>query len=421
MKTPTFDQEQAVELLQSFHLVSGLGVTLLVPDDEAKTVEVLYTDGACYGRCPHCIAKDAADLELWVPTCQREHCKAAVFADRFGGRYFYQCVEDRIFFAAPVVADGGLAAAMLIGPVHIYEVETSRIEGRDLRPFPVRTPAYIEYLSNLLAASAVSVSDSSQSYLRLVKQTSMEQQREIHSAISRRKETEVVEYPIELEASLAHAVEEADAASARALLSEVIGALMASKYVTNIHSLADRAREIMVVVSRAALGAGASSNAVFDALRAYQGELSRLRTNEQVGSCLQRFVEQMVFLVTRLRDVSFEDDSYRAIEYIRAHYNRRLTLEEVASEVGFSPSYFSRLFKKKTGVNFSVYLTQVRVEASKNSLLATDLTISKIAQLSGFDDVSYFNRAFKRAVGVTPGYYRSHRGQIDKSKAFGTE
>ena len=122
-------------------------------------------------------------------------------------------------------------------------------------------------------------------------------------------------------------------------------------------------------------------------------------------------------MVSRLRDVNYEDDIYRAIGYIRANYNKKIMLNDVASAVGFSPAYFSRLFKKKVGSNFNTYLNTVRIEAAKNSLLSTDLTVAEIASLSGFEDVSYFTRIFKRQVGVAPGHFRSRRGQVGKSKS----
>lgn len=418
-KQPTekqlFDYDQAVELLQAFHKVSGLGGALFVPSGEDR-VRILHALDSCKGRCPRCVSVQDDGTDSWAPACQRVHRTAAHMADRFGGRYFYLCEEDRIFFAVPVVADGGLAAALTVGPVHIFEVEENRVLREGLKKFPVRSPAYVHHLSTLLSACAVSVSDSSQSSLRAIKQANLEQQSKIHRIIEQTKEDRYREYPVKVEEDLMTAVRAGDGAAARARLNDLLGMVMSSHYVGEHYSFLEHAADVVTLCSRAAMRAGVAGDAVLDAARLYRNELARLRTNEQMCNCLQRCVEHMVFLVTRLADADFDDDIYRAIEHIRQHYNWKLTLENVAREVGFSPSYFSKVFKKKMGCNFSAYLNRVRVDASKSGLLATNLAISEIARMSGFDDVSYYTRVFKRLVGVTPGYYRSHRGQVDRGK-----
>ena len=419
MSKQSFDYDQAVEILQAFHKVSGLGGTLFVPEGE-EGVSILHVMDSCKGRCPRCVSEREDGTDSWTRSCQHVHRTAAHMADRFGGRFFYLCDEDRIFFAVPVVADGGLAAALTVGPVHIFEVEENQALRPGLKEFPVRSPDYVHHLSTLLSACAVSVSDSSQMSLRAIKQANLEQQSKIHRIIEQTKENRYREYPVKSEKDLMDAIREADAVQARIKLNELLGMLLSSHYVGERYSFSDHANDVVTLCSRAALRAGVSSDAALDAARLYRNELARLRTTEQVCNCLQRCVEHMVFLVSRLSEANYESDIYRAIEHIRLHYNWKLSLENVAREVGFSPAYFSRVFKKKTGDTFSAYLNKVRVEASKSGLLSTNLTIAEIAEASGFEDVSYYSRVFKRLVGVTPGYYRSHRGQVDRGKEHGS-
>ena len=430
MAQQQFDQEQAIEILNAFERVSGLGGTLFIPGEDGVRVKVLYSRNACAGKCPFCMANEGylqnalehgapldwpIALPLWGPQCQKVHNQAADFAERFGGRYFYMCGQDRLFFAAPIIADAGLVGALTVGPVHIY-TETSRTLDPKLRPFPVREPAYLQYLSDLLSACAVSVSDSSQSLLRMMRQITMDQQREIHGVLSRSKKTPVKEYSITLEESLVDAVRRGEASAARRHLNELLGMLQAAYYAGDLGTFADRIAELVTVCSRAALKAGVATETVFGVSHDYRKKLAAARTKEQQRYCIERCVEQLTALVERLQDINYADDVYRATEFILANYNRKITLEDVADEVGFSPAYFSRLFKKKYGQSFSAFLTNVRIDASKNNLLATNLPMSEIARMSGFVDASYFTRAFKREVGVTPGYFRSHRGQVERSK-----
>lgn len=411
-----FEIRQATEILQSFHKISGIGCTLFAPDAETGGVSIFHSEGACKTMCPYC---SDVEGELWNEHCQQVHANAALFSDRFG-RYYYQCDQDRIFIASPIVADGGLAACLTIGPVHIFDVEEARAKGSDANPFPIREPEYVQHLSNLLEACASAISDSSQSHLQYIKKIGTIQQSRIHTAIMKNKRSEgYAEYPIEAERRLVSAIIDADASTARAVLNDLLGILLSSEFVGDKFSLKERAFEILTMCSRAALAAGGNSKLVLQSAQEYREEMEKFKTNEQFCIALQQYVEWTVGYMQRLKGVNYEDDILRATDFIRSHYYEHLTLNRVADAVGFSPSYFSRLFKKKYGCNFNEYVNEVRIEVSKNYLLTTSKPIADIAHDSGFDDPSYFARVFKRLCGVTPGYYRSHRGQLvrDRSNA----
>ena len=96
----------------------------------------------------------------------------------------------------------------------------------------------------------------------------------------------------------------------------------------------------------------------------------------------------------------------KALRYIAANYTQKLTLQNVASEVGISPNHFSTLFHKTVGVSFREYLCQTRVEGSKQLLLYTDYSLADIAAAMGFPDQSNFSKVFKRITGISPGKYR---------------
>ena len=96
----------------------------------------------------------------------------------------------------------------------------------------------------------------------------------------------------------------------------------------------------------------------------------------------------------------------RAILYISHNFSGELTLEEVADHVHLNPAYFSSLFKQSTGSSFKEYLNMVRIEESKRLLANTDYSVIDIAVASGFGDQSYFSRVFKKYTGLTPRQYR---------------
>lgn len=95
-----------------------------------------------------------------------------------------------------------------------------------------------------------------------------------------------------------------------------------------------------------------------------------------------------------------------AKKYINDNYNTSLTLEIVSREIGFNPTYFSTMFKKETGMNFTDYLKKIRVENAKNMLLHTEWQVDDISLKVGYADVKYFSKLFKKFMGVTPTEFR---------------
>lgn len=98
-----------------------------------------------------------------------------------------------------------------------------------------------------------------------------------------------------------------------------------------------------------------------------------------------------------------------AKEYIRAHYHKDISLDEVSRKVNISPYYFSKLFKEETGVGFVEYVTGIRMEKAKELLRTTNLSMKEICNAVGYADSNYFSRSFKKNVGVTPTEYKENR------------
>ncbi len=97
----------------------------------------------------------------------------------------------------------------------------------------------------------------------------------------------------------------------------------------------------------------------------------------------------------------------RAKEYIYEHQTENLRLGHVARAVNTSTFYFCKMFKRATGINFTDYLSRVRIEKAKNLLLNPNLRVSEIAFEVGFQSLTHFNRVFKKILGQSPTEYRA--------------
>lgn len=95
-----------------------------------------------------------------------------------------------------------------------------------------------------------------------------------------------------------------------------------------------------------------------------------------------------------------------AKKYISMHYSEPIKLQDVAQMVYLSPQYFSELFKRDVGCNFSDYLSQYRIEISKELLMDTRYRIKDINHMVGYKDSKSFSKLFKQHMGISPLEYR---------------
>lgn len=93
-------------------------------------------------------------------------------------------------------------------------------------------------------------------------------------------------------------------------------------------------------------------------------------------------------------------------DYINQHYRSEIRLNDLASIAGMSPSSFSRFFKLRTGRSISDYIISIRLGIASRELMSTTKSISEICYNSGFNNVSNFNRIFKKNKGYTPKEFR---------------
>ncbi len=96
----------------------------------------------------------------------------------------------------------------------------------------------------------------------------------------------------------------------------------------------------------------------------------------------------------------------QAKDYMDKNYDRAITLDEVADQIGISSFYLSKLFKERFQVTFIDYLTKTRLERAKNLLLDPHVPLKEIALTIGYKDPNYFSRVFKKETGMSPSEYR---------------
>ena len=155
-----------------------------------------------------------------------------------------------------------------------------------------------------------------------------------------------------------------------------------------------------------------------------------LYARDGVSQCVKLFLEKDVYYVHRasaaLKWVLFEmigikmqtesgDGLARSIaEYVRMHFSEpTLSNAEIAAVFHYHPYHLSRLLKAYSGKTLHQYLMDYRIHMAKNYLITTNLSITRVAEKSGFASYAYFIKIFRQKTGETPREYReNHRGGV---------
>ena len=130
---------------------------------------------------------------------------------------------------------------------------------------------------------------------------------------------------------------------------------------------------------------------------------------EEFGTCIDN-LKISLFERRVSSAVEPEKQEERAItgitRYLQEHLAEEISLSVLAEQFHLNPQYISQLFKSEIGVNFLVYLTNIRMEKAKKLLLSTALSIAEVAEQSGYGDYRVFTKVFKKSEGITPSQYR---------------
>jgi AraC-like DNA-binding protein len=145
------------------------------------------------------------------------------------------------------------------------------------------------------------------------------------------------------------------------------------------------------------------------------------RSMSELFAAYHRAVADAALAMQRPVPARRERHLRHALEYVHQHYAEPLRLHKVARLAGYAPNHFSALFLKQERVGFAAYVSGVRLEHAQRLLRDTTLSVTRIAELCGFNSVEYFCRAFRLAKHISPQRYRERaRSQRTPRKSTAT-
>ena len=215
-------------------------------------------------------------------------------------------------------------------------------------------------------------------------------------------------YPWEIAVHLAEEIKVRNTEAATESICTLIDCIYEESNKRSFAEVKLRVLQILTIANRAAHDAEANPNSLFNVSIEVVNRIIKLRTKEQLISVAQNDIKRVIELVPE-KDCIKTKKVDEAIQYIRANCSMDISRDEVASEVGCSPSYLSRIFSDVTGRTFKEFVLKYRMEEAKKLLLNNSKeTISEIAFKMGYNNPNYFSETFKRITGTSPSEYRKY-------------
>jgi YesN/AraC family two-component response regulator len=190
---------------------------------------------------------------------------------------------------------------------------------------------------------------------------------------------------------------------------DMINELLAQIYVYSgfdFAAIKARLLELLVVLSRATIEAGADPAETFKMSENFIAQVEKYSDVDQLAFWISDIVRRFAVQTFDLAQVKHSDVVFKVTNYVKKNSAEKLSLDSLAKEVFLSRSYLSSLFRHETGMSLTAYITRVRVERSKKMLLEGTAGLASIAVQCGFKDQSYFTKVFKKETGVSPKKYR---------------
>lgn len=405
------------QLVNYFATATGLGIRLVGPRGYPF-------DLAPANQCALCTL--AQQTSLGAEECRRTFKQAGIEALRWGNPYIFTCPMGLMEFAVPIVADGNLLGIILCGQVLIHEQDDilyAKVIDKT-HEFGLKKYLVDKALEDVHTVSGAKVQAAAellhlmtQQLVKLGEETLTqkreiaEQQMRLAEFIHHRKSIGDLPhiYPLEKERELIGAVRLGETTHAKEILNDLLGLVILQPDLTP-EKLKARVLELVVMLSRAAVEAGAELEQVLGANLVYLRELADINSPDELYQWTVKALEGFTDGVRRSRNLDRVKMVQTAVNYIKEHLEDEVTLEKVSATVNKSPAYFSRILKEELGMNFNEYLNKTRIEAAQQMLHSKDKNLAEVAYAVGYNDQSYFTKIFKQHTGLTPTQYRKRAG-----------
>ncbi|MGG4035945.1 AraC family transcriptional regulator [Paenibacillus cisolokensis] len=212
-----------------------------------------------------------------------------------------------------------------------------------------------------------------------------------------------LEYPFDLDKQIVHAVRIGKEEEAMERLHDFVRAL--SEQNVSESAMKQGTLHLLGSIMHVVMQSGLDLQTIYDGDNLYE-QLGQIREPSQLAEWFRyKVIRPFVREIAQKQNMQTRLLIEKAVEMLHRDYKKDISLDLCADALNISPFVLSKMFKEVAGINFIDYLTNIRLEKSRQLLRDTDLKISEVAEEVGYQH-SYFNRIFKKQEGVTPTQYR---------------
>ncbi len=215
-------------------------------------------------------------------------------------------------------------------------------------------------------------------------------------------------YPADLEKDIFEKLEEGDVDGC-ILCSGQFFDWMCEKYSDDMMSVKLKALEFVLRAERDMYRSGGHLYE-FESRKDYLSDIVNFSSMEELRTW---FIDKMKNAAANMTTGSIDHTHYlirEALQYIDDNVGKDISLNEISEKLNISSYYFSKLFKEETNEGFVEYLTKRRVDKAKEMLKDPARSIKEVGSSCGYSDPNYFSRIFKKSTGMTPTEYKEKVG-----------
>jgi len=400
-------------LSRNYTARTGLPLILVSPEGD-----IVYGRNSSCTVCRRLLRENQSVL---ANGCRAKRIKAVEESFRYGEGYITTCPAGLIFFAVPIVRSGKLIGGLLSGFAIFPEMKKDirdeisanlsplgALSRRGLDTLDLKVllleevRAHVSFLLSLTRKENLSdhafLQAQNESYIQQYKIANfLEELKKTNPDVERsilRKHEEIIQK-----------VKLGDTAGAREILNEFLGSIFFESGM-NFEVIKVRVIELVVIISRAAIEAGAEAKELLGLNYSSLTDLNKVTDLEELLPKLTEILDNFIRRVSSIKGKKKKIKLERMTEFIRQNFRTKISSAGIAKVAGLSRSRASHLFREETGSSLSEYLVSLRVDYAKHLLLNTEMSLADVASEIGFFDQSHFTKTFRKKEKMTPSHFR---------------
>ncbi|MGB9781069.1 MAG: response regulator [Caldanaerobacter sp.] len=210
-------------------------------------------------------------------------------------------------------------------------------------------------------------------------------------------------YPLDKEKLFIEKLVEGDLARALEIFGEIYE-WMIMEYGNDVEKIKSKLIELVGIIKRSFYYY--LEEGFFQEEVEYIEEILKIGDVRELKVFFMKMLREMVENIDTINRKKWDGITLKIINFLEENFDKDISLEDVAREVNMSYHYFSKFFKERVGENFIDYLTNLRIKKAMELLKNSGLSIKEVSYKVGYSDPNYFSKIFKKVTGITPTDFR---------------